>query len=448
MINYLNSILTDIKVKKNSLFFCSFIVLFVASLAIVKADLVGSLSLIFIALITFYFSRYYKSLATILYVALCVRLVTIFFGNFLVILPDSWGDATLFELRAWEYSQDGFFGVLSNFPSDKSSLYISWILAFFYSLTDRSIIMGQSLSLLFGMGSVLLGSRLAHKIWSEKISIKVGWILALYPTLVLYSCLILREAYVWFFLLVALYGVVCWSKGGGFKAIIIIFIGFSGATFFHGGMFMGMFIFLAILIIINFIKTLKSLSCSKISINSLTVLSFLIIINIYLVSISESIPKIGSLKDTFNIEQLLIEISNRNINTAGFPTWTIPKTEFELIYKAPIRVLYFLFSPFLWDIKKITHLFGFFDGMFHIMLFILFIKNFKLIWSDRTLRIILIILASYLIFYGLATGNFGTGLRHRTKFIIVSILMVAPWIPQLVFFDKKQRNINNKKFGL
>ena len=82
------------------------------------------------------------------------------------------------------------------------------------------------------------------------------------------------------------------------------------------------------------------------------------------------------------------------------------------------------------------------------MLFILFIKNFKSIWSDQTLRIILIILASYLIFYGLATGNFGTGLRHRTKFIIISILMVAPWIPRLVFFDKKQRNINNKKFDL
>ncbi len=107
-----------------------------------------------------------------------------------------------------------------------------------------------------------------------------------------------------------------------------------------------------------------------------------------------------------------------------------------------------MFSPFPWDVNKTAHLFGLFDGMFHIMLFILFIKNFKLIWSDRTLRIILIILASYLIVYGLATGNFGTGLRHRTKFIIVSILMVAPWIPKLVFFDKKQRNINNKKSDL
>jgi hypothetical protein len=448
MIKYLNKTRANIKIKKNDLFFFVFIVLFVTLLLFVGADLLGILSLIFVTLIIFYFSRYYKSLATILYVALCVRLVTIFFGNFLVILPDSWGDATFFELRAWEFSQDGFFGVLSYFPRDKSSFYISWILALFYSLTDRSIIMGQSFSLLFGMGSVLLGSRLAHKIWSEKASIKVGWILALYPTLVLYSCLILREAYVWFFLLVAIYGIVCWSKGEGFKGIIITFIGFSAATFFHGGMFIGIFVFFAILIITNFIKILKRISYLKIPINSLAVLGFSIITIIYLVLISDSIPKIGSLKNMINFERLLIEISNRNKNIAGFPNWTIPKTEFELIYKAPIRVIYFIFSPFLWDIKKIVHTLGLFDGMFHIMLFILFIKNFKSIWSDQTLRIILIILASYLIFYGLATGNFGTGLRHRTKFIIISILMVAPWIPRLVFFDKKQRNINNKKFDL
>lgn len=444
MIKYFNKSLTDIKIKKNDLFFFFFIVLFVALLVIVKADLLGSLSLILLTLITFYFSKNYKSLATILYIALCVRLITIYFGNFLVVLPDSWGDATKFERYAWEMSQDGFFAVFGQFPFAKSSYFISWILAFFYSLTDRSVIMGQSLSLLFGMGSVLLGSRIASILWGEKVAQKVGWILALYPTLVLYSSLILREAYVWFFLLVAIYGIVCWSKYPGFKTILIIFIGFSGATFFHGGMFVGGFIFLGILVLTSLSETVKRLNYLKISINSIAVLSLSIIAIIYLISFSDSIPKIGSIKKIFNTEQIIHEISMRNTNRAAFPEWTIPKNTFELVYKAPIRVIYFTLSPFPWDIKKAAHLFGLFDGMFHIMLLILFIKNFKSIWSDRTLRIIFIILASYLIVYGLASGNFGTGLRHRTKFIIVSILMVAPWIPKFVF-NKKHRNINNKK---
>ena len=435
--------LTSIKIKIKDLIFFSFIILFETLLYIVNTDLAGSLIIIFLALITFYISKFYKSLATILYVALCVRLVVIFLGNYLIVLPDSWGDATWFELKAWEMSQDGFLAVFDKFPSGKSSLYISWILAFIYSLTDRSVIMLQSISLLFGMGSILLGARLTNKIWNEKISIRVGWILALYPTLILYSCLVLRESYIWFFFSVGIYGIVSWFKDGGFKSAIIIIIGFFGATFFHGGMFVGGFIFLCIVVITSFFETIKKLKYFKISISSLTVLSLSLIIVIYLMSISDTIPKIGSIIKIFDVEIIMEEISNRNINRAAFPEWTIPKTSIELIYKAPIRILYFMFSPFLWDITKSSHLFGLFDGMFFIMLFILVVKNIKFIWSDRILRTIFIILTSYFVLYGLSTGNFGTGLRHRAKFFIVSIILVAPWIPKLTF-NKKQRNFINK----
>ena len=185
---------------------------------LLQLDLVGSISIVFVAFITFIYTKVYRSLATILYLALAVRLIVILLGHHFVILPDWLGDNTKFELFAYNFSQDGFFGVFDNFPFSKSSFHISWIIAFFYSLTERSFIMGQSLSLLFGMGSILLGSQLAYKIWGEKISIKVGWILALYPTLILYSCLILRESYVWFFLLVAVYGLLCWSEEKTFRS--------------------------------------------------------------------------------------------------------------------------------------------------------------------------------------------------------------------------------------
>ena len=444
MIKYIDSILTNIKVKKVDFFLFSFISLFVASLIIVKADLIGSISIIILALITFWFSRYYKSLTAILYVALCVRLVVIYFGNFLLILPESLGDAGKYEVYAWEFSQNGFFSVIDQYPAGRSSYNISWILAFFYSFTGRSIVMAQSLSLFFGMGSVLLAALIANKIWSKKISIKVGWIIALYPSLVLYSSLILREAYIWFFLLVAIYGIICWSKDKSFKSIIIAFIGFGGATFYHGGMIIGGFIFLSILLITSLIETIKRLNYLKISISSLALLILSSIITFYLISSIDSIPKIGSIVGMFNFEQALEEILNRNINRAAFPEWTVPKTPIELIYKAPIRVLYFSFSPFIWDVTKLSHFFAMFDGIFFLMLFILIIKNIKYIWSDPILRTIFIILTSYFVIFGLSTGNFGTGIRHRTKFLIVSILLVAPWIPEITFY-KRQKTINNKK---
>lgn len=427
----------SIKIKINDLCFLIFIILFSLLLVIAKADLVGSLSLILIALMTFLFSRYYKSLTTILYVALSVRLVSIYLGNFLITLPDSWGDATLYERYAWELSQKGFESIFDHYPYDNTSYFIGWILAFFYSLIDRSIIMGQSISLFFGMCSVVLGIFIASKIWSEKISIKVGWIIALYPTLVLYSSLILREAYIWFFLLVAIYGIVSWINDKKIKSIIVTLIGFAGATLYHGGMIIGALVFLTIIVFISLKESIIKLSNLKISISAILILAFSLISINQVALISKSIPKIKSINTLLDPEVVIRQISQRNINRAAFPEWTIPKSELELLYKSPLRIIYFMFSPFPWDVKKTSHLFGLFDGLFHVVLLIFLIKNFRKIWDNKAFRIILFILLAYYALFGISTGNFGTGLRHRTKFIIILILMVAPWIPNLVFRKKK-----------
>ena len=102
--------------------------------------------------------------------------------------------------------------------------------------------------------------------------------------------------------------------------------------------------------------------------------------------------------------------------------------------------MYFLFSPFLWDINKASHLFGLLDGLIYLILFFIIFKNINSIWYIKILKIILIILFAYLIFFGISSGNFGTGLRHRTKFFIILILIVAPWLPKFSF----KKNVNNK----
>ena len=68
------------------------------------------------------------------------------------------------------------------------------------------------------MGSVYLGWLLIKKVWNQRVANKAGWFLALFPTLILYSCLILREAYVVFFLLIALNGIVDWTRTKNLKS--------------------------------------------------------------------------------------------------------------------------------------------------------------------------------------------------------------------------------------
>ena len=82
---------------------------------------------------------------------------------------------------------------------------------------------------------------------------RVAWTLTLFPLLI-YSVLFMREV-IFVFLTLALYGVVTWIKNDSFKSIILAFLGFTGATLFHGAMFVGALVF----ILIVSIKYLKNL---------------------------------------------------------------------------------------------------------------------------------------------------------------------------------------------
>ena len=116
-----------------------------------------------------------------------------------------------------------------------------------------------------------------------------------------------------------------------------------------------------------------------------------------------------------------------------------------MIYKGPIRSVYVVFAPFPWDIIKAKHLIGMFDAFLYMYLSFLIFKNRKLIWRDKTLGIILIILLSYIFVFGIGVGNFGTGIRHRSKFAIMFIILAAPFLKKFIFFKNNNKNFSTLK---
>ena len=94
----------------------------------------------------------------------------------------------------------------------------------------------QSMSLFFGMGVVFLSWLFAKKLFNDRVAIKVGWTVALFPSMILYSVLIMREMFICFFFLVAIFGVVNWVRTKNFVSFILAIISFMVITLFHGGM--------------------------------------------------------------------------------------------------------------------------------------------------------------------------------------------------------------------
>ena len=165
------------------------------------SDLLGFISIALVFMLTFFAGSLRPNISKILFVALIIRVLVMLIGHYLVTLPDSTADAMSFEREAWSIAQGGFFNVIDNYigPDPK---FISWLIAIPYSLFGRSILMAQSMSLFFGIGCVFLGWEVAKIIWGKQTANKVGWVIALFPSLILYSVLVMRETYIVFFLIV------------------------------------------------------------------------------------------------------------------------------------------------------------------------------------------------------------------------------------------------------
>jgi len=45
---------------------------------------------------------------------------------------------------------------------------------------------------------------------------------------------------------------------------------------------------------------------------------------------------------------------------------------------------------------------------------------------------------TYLIIYGIGVGNFGTVIRHRSKFVMILIILAAPKLHKFIFSTNKK----------
>lgn len=404
------------------------------------ADLIGLTCILIISFITFLVAIRYPKVSKIIYIALAVRVFVLLIGHYLITLPDSTKDALSFEGHAFELSKDGFFSLMEKYPGP-SSRFISWLIAIPYSLIGRSMLMAKSMTLFFGVGSVFLSWKVTQKLWGNKIANKVGWIMALFPSLILYSALTMREVYVSFFLIVAFYGIVNWSKTKDLKSIALTLFGFTGATFFHGATFLGAMIFVGIITLITLNDFIKSIKHSRIGVvNAILLLILSYVLLLYFTN-QISVPYLRNLEYLFNIEVITDKSSANVVGIAAYPEWTKVKNINELIYKIPIRGMYFVFSPFPWDVTQTRHIIGMLDGLLYMGLAFIILMNIKKIWSNLALRIIFIILIFYIAAFSIGVGNFGTGIRHRSKFTFIFIFLAAPFLRNFTLLKKNKLKV-------
>ena len=374
-----------------------------------------------------------------LIIAFLLRSALVIFDHFnFIIIPESRdSDSYVFEINARQISKNFGFLVISNI-FEFNSQFLSKIISIFYTIFGESKLMARSLSVALGTVSVYLVYYICLKLWDYRSAEKAAWITTFFPTLILYSSLTLREPYIVFFLLTIIVSMIKLFQKNSFISFFYLVFGSYILMLLHGPLIFGSLIILFFFFLNSFREQLVKIFELKI-IRSFFIITIpsLIILIIYFDS-NLKIPYLGNFQELLNFDQHNQKINNYFKGSLTYPSWLIMSDTKELFFKGIIKIFYFLFGPFVWSMQEPKHIFGLFDGMLYILFIFYLIKNWYFIWRNPFTRILLIILASYIIIYGIGVGNFGTAIRHRSKFIVILIILGAPMINKFVFsFNKK-----------
>ena len=222
----------------------------------------GIIFVLLVAGITMWLAKKYKEIAWAIASAFVFRISAALINLYVVTLPDGGIDATGFEYKAWMWGKDGLIEATSHFFELTALTWVySNLASLIYAIFGRNPLILQSISVLAGVYCVVLAWKLSIEVWGTHSAAKTSaWLVAIYPILILYSSLTMREVFITLLLLYGMLHVVLWSKTRKIIYAFIALMAFSVQIFFHpgiaaaGALFVGMMFLYYNKILINYLE--------------------------------------------------------------------------------------------------------------------------------------------------------------------------------------------------
>lgn len=356
-----------------------------------------------------------------------------FFGN----LPDSTSDAVSFEKTAWEFATAWIKGVEAG--SHSSAYLYSKVIAVIYYFLDRTPLIAQFLNVIMGVAIIYFVYKAIIVLFNNKKAGYIGaFITAIYPTLNLYSAILLRESVIIFFFVLSFLFFSLWIKKGELKNIILSVIFIFISSMFHGGVFLAGLVYLFLPFFYQPEKKRWRLFSKQLMIG---VLITIIYSTLFFAFFASKIPFFTDVTPERMEETTESRATGRTVYLEGMETDSF----FDIVWQTPVRIVYFYFAPFPWDVENYKDVGGLINSLFYLVLFTFFIKTLFYLWrEDKALFWVLVLIL--LVFSGAfawGTSNYGTAFRHKTK-VLFLIVVVASYSASLINW-KKIKNITKEK---
>ncbi|WP_020679155.1 hypothetical protein [Thioalkalivibrio sp. AKL12] len=362
-----------------------------------------------------------------LMVAFGIRVAAAIVHRFFLVLPHGATDAVAFERRAWEWAQSGC-GNLGEHLSLGESYVHSWVIGNIYACTDRAPLVFQSVNIGLGLVTVYLVGRIAEELWDRKAGVRAAWVAALFPMFIINAAVPLREVWFTAFLLLGVFLLVRWVRSGR----VIYLIGAVGvilaAGIIHGGAVFALVAVTLLLAVWALREVLRGAFHGRV--RASVVAGGAVLISAGSVGVLafgdlrfSSIGEVGSVMERVDTLDERVERGARG--GSAYPDYLIPANPAHAVALTPVRVAYLLFGPPPWEVRAVMHVFGMLDGLVYLALVVLLLRYWREWWSRPEYRLLLVVFLALAVVFAWGTSNFGTGMRHRAKFLGILLALGA-----------------------
>jgi len=356
-----------------------------------------------------------KKYASILILAALLRLFLVLFDRFgqsIYHLPNSGADSSMFFRNAALFA-------LKDASVNRGAGF-STVMGWFFKLTGVSQTIGQYIVALFSLLALIFLSKTMDEISDNNpLKKKVLLIVGLLPNFAILSSIFLRESIVTMLLSWSVFHFVRWMKYRSQKSFVLAFAFTLAAAIFHSGSVALAVGYILVCFLYDASKGRFHFSLKNVSIAVLLSFGLAFLYLNYGELFFEKMVGTTELEDIGNTSDLGGSSYAEYVgNSASIG---------NMVIYTPLRIVYFLFSPFPWQWRGLSDIIAsFFSGVYY------FVAAYKgliaLKKSPREVKkyaLAVALMAAMITFvFAWGVANTGTATRHRDKLVTIYAVLL------------------------
>lgn len=307
----------------------------------------------------------------------------------------------------------------TDFQSSDNVRYYTLLTTLVYFFLGHNPFFMILLNVIFGTLSILYVYKLSNElIKSKKIATVSALFIAIWPTHIMFSAMNMRDSLAIFLLILFIYYLVKWFRNFKPSTSLAVLVLYVLNFLIRSQNAILIMVAVAPFVVYFILKRTNP---------KLVPLAFMAFVGIFGVVIALVYSQ-GYFR-YLSLDYISTQMEYRTDGGTGYLEWVDYSNWLDIILYAPLKLVYFLFSPFPWEVSNIDQLLVSIEGMVLLfMAFFILVYRKKIYYKIDNKFIFVTFVAFCLIGLtanGIIDSNSGTAMRHKLQYIYMFFILFS-----------------------